>query len=287
MFDERSAYLYQNQTILLATKHSKERVIAPLFANELNAHIFVPNDYDTDQFGTFSGERPRTKSAVETCIAKATQAARKYGFSFAIASEGSFGPHPQYYLMPADTEIVAFIDLKHNYVISEQHVSPKTNFSHATIGPEDKFTDFLEQIGFPKHGLVIKDLSNDTILAKGIDDYPSLDALTTTFFANYPQGKLHLETDMRAMKNPTRMEVIQEVTQKLVKRLNSYCPKCSTPGFGVLSTSGFLPCQQCGGATTLFKELIKGCICCNYHQKMSRPDRLIVADPGKCHHCNP
>jgi hypothetical protein len=40
-----------------------------------------------------------------------------------------------------------------------------------------------------------------------------------------------VETDMRAMYNPSRMTVIQNATKK--EKINSCCPHCNIPGFGI------------------------------------------------------
>jgi hypothetical protein len=40
----------------------------------------------------------------------------------------------------------------------------------------------------------------------------------------------YVETDMRAMYNPSRMTVIQNATKKLVEKINSCCPHCNIPG---------------------------------------------------------
>jgi hypothetical protein len=43
-------------------------------------------------------------------------------------------------------------------------------------------------------------------------------------------NNLYVETDMRAMYNPSRMTVIQNATKKLVEKINSCCPQCNIPG---------------------------------------------------------
>ena len=40
-----------------------------------------------------------------------------------------------------------------------------------------------------------------------------------------------IETDMRAFKNPTRMEAIEKATENLIENIQSECPKCQSPGF--------------------------------------------------------
>lgn len=46
---------------------------------------------------------------------------------------------------------------------------------------------------------------------------------------------------MRAMFNPTRMEVIKRATEKLVSKIKRRCEKCETPGFDIDSVEIGLP----------------------------------------------
>jgi hypothetical protein len=42
--------IFKNRKLLIATKHEKEKVIAPILSKELTVESFVPNDFDTDIF---------------------------------------------------------------------------------------------------------------------------------------------------------------------------------------------------------------------------------------------
>ena len=108
--------LYRNEDVLLASKHEKERVIRPIFHQKIGCTLHTSN-FDTDQFGTFTGEIPRPHNAYETCILKARAAAIAADCLFSIASEGSFGPHPSIPFFASDHEIMVFVDLKNNYHI--------------------------------------------------------------------------------------------------------------------------------------------------------------------------
>jgi hypothetical protein len=46
-------------------------------------------------------------------------------------------------------------------------------------------------------------------------------------------NNLYVETDMRAMYNPSRMTVIQNAILKTGRKENSCCPHCNIPGFGI------------------------------------------------------
>ncbi len=50
---------YIDKVVLLASKHSKEQAIEPVLRQKLGCQLHV-DDIDTDLFGTFTGEIPRT-----------------------------------------------------------------------------------------------------------------------------------------------------------------------------------------------------------------------------------
>jgi hypothetical protein len=55
--DQRMAHqLFKGRNLVIATLHGKEKVIAPLLEHALGVKIIVPEKFDTDQYGTFSGE---------------------------------------------------------------------------------------------------------------------------------------------------------------------------------------------------------------------------------------
>lgn len=277
--------MYEGIKILLATKHKKEQAIQKPFEDAFQATIVVPNNYDTDQFGTFTGEIPRSSSAYDTVIKKAKEAASRYGFDYAIANEGSFGPHPSIFFAPADVELIAFVDNKNDIVVIESEMTTETNYAHKDITTADNFADYLEKIKFGSHGLIVRSLDNNTIIAKGITQLEELNLILKSSFKKY--ATIRLETDMRAMMNPTRMNVINKVAEKLVKRLQQKCDRCKTPGFGKVSVKGNLLCEDCHTETELFQFKVLNCIKCHYQEYFPRPDGLEKADAKYCPYCNP
>jgi hypothetical protein len=275
---------YQNQTILLATKHQKEQAIAKPFYHRLSCTLMV-HDFDTDQFGTFTGEVERKSNPYATCIEKARSAAAYFDYPFAIASEGSFGPHPMIPLIPGAHEMMVFIDLEHQWIISEQVLSQNTNYAMITIDAKTELETFLNQVGFPSHGLTLQYAKDKRVLAKGITNHVTLDLALREGFKH--EQKLLLATDMRAMMNPTRMAMIHELADKLALRISNLCHHCQAPGFGFKKIQGQLPCQTCGGPSSYYKEEIWGCIQCEYQEYKTRSDGLIEADPRYCLVCNP
>lgn len=278
--------MYKGQSVILATKHKKEEVIRPSFEAELGCYIHVPAQYDTDLFGTFSGEIPRKLSAYETLIQKAKEAAQKFDYRYAIASEGSFGPHPYLYFAPGDTELMAFIDLENNLIVAEIEISTETNYGYVDITVRDTYQDFLEKAKFPSHALIVRALGGEKLyVEKGVRDSRKLKtAIDKAFqFSN----TVRLETDMRAMMNPLRMQVIKRLAIKLAKRIQQHCPQCHTPGFGKIATDGNLACSSCGTPTELYQRKILSCLKCEYKVYRARDDGLQFADPQRCPYCNP
>lgn len=51
----------------------------------------------------------------------------------AVASEGSFGPHPTIYFVHADDEFLLFIDKKNDLEIIVRELSTVTNFNGSEI----------------------------------------------------------------------------------------------------------------------------------------------------------
>lgn len=274
---------YKNQDVLLASMHKKEQAIAPAFKTQLSCTIRV-HDFDTDQFGTFTGEIPRTLSPYETCILKAKTAAKCHNYALAVASEGSFGSHPAFPLIPSAHELMVFVDSTRNWIIAEQLVSQKTNYAMMTVNKHTDLDALLKKVLFPSHAIILQTISDKRVLAKGITDFEQLAYYLTVGFKI--EKELYLSTDMRAMMNPTRMSVLAELAEKLTQRIACLCPRCESPGFGFKLTRGALPCALCGLPSSFYEEEVWGCIQCE-HQEFKRRIDGLVADPWYCDYCNP
>ena len=282
---EKGFYMiYKDKSVLLATKHNKEQVIEPVFREKLACNLCV--EYiDTDQFGTFTGEVPRPLSPYETCVLKAKQAAKEKNYALSMASEGSFGPQPLNPFIPYAHEIMVFVDLENDWVISEQLVTFNTNYKMITFDQDTQLDSFLKSVHFPSHALTLQSSDRKDTLQKGIRCHHTLQTSLELGFKKY--NDLFLATDMRAMMNPTRMNTLAELAEKLAIRINQGCPQCGTPGFGFKSVSGHLPCGLCGDETKMYQYEHWGCIRCDYQDQRSRSDQLEVADPTHCDYCNP
>jgi hypothetical protein len=86
---------FAGRRLLIATQHRKEQVMAPCLSEALGVVCEVADQLDTDQLGTFSGEKPRLDDPISTLRKKCELALKQQPeFDLVVASEGSFGPHP-------------------------------------------------------------------------------------------------------------------------------------------------------------------------------------------------
>lgn len=285
-----STHPYAGLAVALATKHEKQLAIAPALALTPGLTVVVPPALDTDSLGTFTGEIERPAPARQTALMKAHLGIHASGLPRAIASEGSFGPHPQAFMLPAAVEILAFIDEDLGIEITEQRLSSQTNFAHTTTASLDEPTEqFLERALFPTHAIIVRpnDANPSTLLHKGITNTASLAHAIDTCADASPDGRARLETDMRAHHNPTRMREIAVLAETLADRLAEQCPACETPGYGTVEVERGLPCGLCGAPTERIATEIQGCPRCEHRTVRPREDGLATADPGECGFCNP
>lgn len=288
-----TAEFFADRVAVLATMHRKEEVIAPLLEQELGLQVIVPSGFDTDRFGTFSREVKRAGNQLEAARAKAKQAMQITGAPVALASEGAFGPHPAMPYLPCNRELVLLIDQQHDLEIVGEVLSTETNFSQTQVKTLAEARQFAERVGFPQHGLVViagdvrsaADLVTADRVVKGIVTEAQLaDALDWAF----TQAKTAwLETDMRAMHNPTRMKVIRQAAENLVAKVKRGCPNCGRPGFDTVERRSGLPCGLCGQPTSLTYSVINRCQGCGFEQEIKFPDQVTMADPTYCGYCNP
>ncbi len=278
--------MFQNRKLLIATKHQKEKVIAPILEKELGVSCFVDGTFDTDSLGTFTGEIERELDPISTAREKCIRAMKLNNCDLGIASEGSFGPHPTIFFISADDEFLIFIDSKNNIEIIERELSTFTNFNGKQIQSQQELLEFAQQSDFPKHGIILrKSKDENTDIHKGITDIETLKKTFEHLYLKY--NTVYVETDMRAMFNPTRMSVIEKATQKLVQKIKSACPQCQMPGFGITDAKKGLECSLCGSLTNSTLSYIYICQHCQYTKEEMYPNKKTKEDPMYCDFCNP
>ncbi|MBS1584370.1 MAG: hypothetical protein JSS82_02290 [Bacteroidetes bacterium] len=279
-------HTFKGRDLVIATMHNKEAVMAPILEAELGVTIVEVNGFNTDCFGTFTGEVERNPNPVEAARMKCRAAMKRYGCSLAVASEGSFGSHPTVPFLPADDEIILLIDMEYGLEIKVRELTTDTNFKAGRLHTWEEVKNFAEEVCFPSHSLILRrdkdDISN---MVKGINSWNNLKTLVDILLGKY--GGVFLETDMRALHNPTRMNVIKNATKRLIESINKKCPACTAPGFDVVDVREGLPCEACGMPTRSTLAYICGCQKCGARRESLYPHSKTQESPMYCDWCNP
>jgi hypothetical protein len=281
---------FAGRRLCIATMHGKEAVLAPALESRLGVRCVLPDaGFDTDRFGTFSGEVPRRGTARETARAKARAAMAATAVDLGVASEGSFVPHPEAPLAQLGLELVVLIDLALDLEIVGQDATLETNHARMVCASADDALAFGERIGLPGHGMMLVLGDPPRAVRRGLHDAAEVrlafDAMRRE--AADPELAVFAESDMRADRNPTRMRAIGRAAEALAQRAASPCPACGTPGFGEVDAVRGLPCADCGAPTGWVRTLVRGCLRCPVRREVPRPDGLLAVDPASCPHCNP
>ena len=278
--------MFAGRKLLIATKHNKEHVIAPLLEHALGVQCITANNFDSDTLGTFTGEVERTDDPITTAKQKCLLALETNPYDLVLASEGSFGPHPAIFFAAADDEFLFFMDTKNDLEIVVRHLSIETNFNGAEVSTEKDLLAFAEAALFPSHALVLRKSKTSTEgIVKGITDQS---VLIDSFYKVLKQyGTAFVETDMRALFNPTRMKVIEGAAEKLVEKINSVCPVCKMPGFGITDSQPGLPCEVCNFPTRSILSHVYCCKKCAFTTTKKYPNGKQNEEPMYCDVCNP
>lgn len=280
---------FAGRTLGVATIHGKERVIGPALMKALPLGGFhAIAGVDTDRFGAFSGEVQRTTDPLTAALAKAKHGVEVSGLDLVIASEGSFGPYPPAPFLPCNEEFLVLYDARNGAVYEHRHVSLETVFGGEECSTLREVLAFADRMKFPGHGLVIRPQERwerGDPMHKGIHEREQLrhhaQALLTV------HGDLWVETDMRAMANPTRMAVIAEASERFARELVRSCPSCGELFFRITGVTAGLPCGLCGWPTASIRRYTRSCRACGHAEEEPRPDGKAEEDPRHCDHCNP
>ncbi len=307
------ARLYHERVAALATMHGKQAVIAPPMREVLGLDIVVPDGIDTDSLGTFTGEIARTGTMLETAVAKARLGMSSAGLTLGLASEGSYGPDPLMPFLPVGVEILVFVDDDLGIAIHETLSYPTASFGQIVVDRFEDISAFLERVGFPDLGLVVRPHhpANDRLtqaetdakalgeerapialtqmpaLSKGIRTHQDLAKAVAAAALYSADGRVLVQTDMRAHMNPKRLSAISELAERLARRIATLCPRCRCPGFGMTGAQKGLPCELCATPTSQIKIELFGCQGCGYAERHTRSDGVAAADPTWCPLCNP
>lgn len=277
---------FENRELLIVTKHGKEQVLKPLLEASLGVKCVLNTDFDTDTFGTFSGEIDRKDDSLTTVRKKCLATMLYHNSDLAVASEGSFGPHPSSFFATADDELVIFIDVRNKIEVIGRKVSCDTNFASRELTSLNDLYLFLEQVKFPSHKIILKNpAQKSSEIHKDIATEQEAVLVFNKLLKKYK--RVQAETDMRAMNNPTRMNVIKEAAENMIYKLTSLCPRCDFPGFSVSDSVTGLLCRSCNIPTRSILYNVLTCTKCSYEEKKYYPQKKLVEDPMYCDTCNP
>jgi hypothetical protein len=279
--------VFSGRRLLIATIHGKEKVLSPLLEAQLGVKCFLPcAEFNSDEFGTFTGEVERKNDPLTALRKKCLWAMVLCESDLGVATEGSFGPHPSIPFSPANDELIIFIDLKNNLEITARELSLNTNYNKEQINASKDLRDFAIKTGFPEHRLILSSCDEaNRVFIKDISSPLQLFRAYKKIAGN--PGIVRAETDMRAMNNPTRMEVIEKAAAKLIENIKSKCPSCGRPGYAATQFNTGLPCRLCSAPTRSVKSIEYGCSGCGHSESMEYPDSRTEEDPMYCDRCNP
>lgn len=111
---EVSMDYFRGRKLVIATMHCKERVLGPILETSHGVVKVLPEGFNIDIYGTFSGEVEREMDPLETARIKFIDACKKSGCTLDVSSEGSFGAHPTMLYLPGDDEIMVLMDMKND-----------------------------------------------------------------------------------------------------------------------------------------------------------------------------
>ena len=275
--------MYAQRDAVLVTMHGKEAVITPMLLTHLGMHVTTLTHIDTDQFGTFTGDIARRDSQYQTAIAKAMAGIEATGCELGIASEGSFVPHPDVPWVTINRELVVLVDRRHDWVIEGWATSVETSAARREVTTREAARAFCDAVGFPAQGVILRVDGATPVLFKECTTHEAFDVQVAQLLQMHQT--IHLETDLRAHRNPKRCAVIQLAVAQLVANVQRTCPACAAPGVRVVETVFGLPCEWCGTPTNQRKAEVLGCIRCTHRYEQDCGDGLASAE--HCEMCNP
>lgn len=250
----------------------------------LGIKVQVPMNFDTDRFGTFTLEIERKGNQLEATKYKAERALHLSGETLAISSEGVFGPHPSVPWIPFNREIVFLMDKENKFEIFGEAITTETNYKQTQIKNYQEAYEFCEAVGFPDRTIIIRRKNE---LIKGIHSKDKLEEALEYMLKKCSTDEICMETDMRALYNPTRMKNIKAATNNLIRKIYHVCSSCSYPGYEVVERKKGLLCSHCGLKTEQIKSDIYKCKNCGVSEEKFYPNGNKFANPSNCPFCNP
>ncbi|MGK0741995.1 DUF6671 family protein [Leucobacter sp. Z1108] len=273
---------YRGAVIAFATMHGKEQLARGPFHTILGATVLGVAGIDTDQFGTFAGDIPRTLPPRETARAKARLGIRTAGLTAGLASEGSFTT--EYGWSTRHNELVLFLDEDRGIEVVESRTASFPLPPGRHILTSAQALSYATSLGFPHQGVIVQAHHDHGSHAHKDTHSPAELEITVNRLLdqNVPVSVL---PDYRAHRSPARADILRDLCSRMARRLSTPCPGCRSPGYGRVKTIPGLPCGTCGQPTHLPAADIHACSTCDTTH--TRPRTSTLADPQWCETCNP
>lgn len=273
---------YRGAVIAFATMHGKEQLARGPFRTILGAAVLAPAGIDTDQFGSFAGDIPRTLTPQQAARSKALLGLRAAGLTSGLASEGSFTT--EYGWLTRQNEHLLFLDQARGIELIESRTASFPVPPGRHILTSAQALSYATRLGFPHQGVIVQAHHDHGIAAyKDTQSNADLEATVDRLLCeNVPVSVL---PDYRAHRSPARADIIRNLCSRMAQRLSTPCPGCRSPGYGRVKTIPGLPCGTCGQPTHLPAADIHACSTCDTTH--TRPRTSTLADPQWCETCNP
>jgi len=145
MSREKVQEIFAGRKLVIATMHGKEKVIAPLLEEALWVICVVPQNFNSDAFGSFSGEIQRTGNQQEAARKKLLAALKQENADLWIASEWSFWADLHIPFIHSNRELILLIDSKNDIEIEGYIRSFTTNLDGKYISNTQEALDFAKK----------------------------------------------------------------------------------------------------------------------------------------------
>lgn len=274
-----SSIMINIKPIALLTMHEKELAVsAALLA--AGFEVFTYDVFDTDTLGSFTGEIARKGTMLDAAKHKARLACELTGERYGLGSEGSFGGDPWLGISGWGREILVWHDAQDNVDVSAFVQGAQTNYATKTVQDLDQALAFAAQIRFPQHGIIIRQDATHFV----DKECHNLDELQVHLIDKLVQGPVELSSDMRAHRNPQRMDMIRLCADELKNHLLSFCPVCKTAGFRQVGTVPGAICDCCGAPTQQARAALFECHSCHHRAEKFLRETI---NAQYCDFCNP
>lgn len=277
------------EKVAFLTQHGKEQIAAAILA-EGGLRVERVEGFNTDHWGTFSGEIERPASQTETAMMKAKKALELCNDAlWGLGSEGAFNPHPVSPFITLNTEVLALCDRSGKISIMGRAAGTNVVFHSRPISRASDLITLATEQHFPEYGLILKVEKVGKVIAseKGCGSLEELLEAWQRLRKTYPDDPVIAETDLRAHRNPARRLLIAEAARDLLQRWLTVCDRCGQRGFGIEESIPGLPCSVCHFPTRLPKGYVWRCPHCGYEEARKDSDSPEAADPSLCSICNP